>query len=509
MFRISILGFRIFATKSGINMFIKSIRFKITLLYTVILAVTLTAFSLVLYQHVGHNLYSAMDSLLKSKAGGIVQAIDTYWEASTLEMPEGAAKPETLTKRRNVGFAKIAQKWAVEKSGDPALINIAVQVFDTDGAQIASSKGAQELNSYISRKDFISVLQGKDRFDTINFENPYNRMTFRVYTTPVFENDKVAFLVQVASPLTSIYIALNQLKLALFLLFPATVLVMGLMGSFLVKATLRPVDSIIRAIHEITAENLKMKLAVPHTKDEIQKLAETFNDMLKRLEHAFTSQRRLFEDLSHELKTPLTILKGELEVTLKKIRTQEEYGSILRSSLEEIDKMANLVENLLLLARFDLKEIMPERKKFDLNLLMRSVVNSLKPLYELKEIAVSFIERDDVNIYGDEEELKTLFINIIDNAIKYTPEGGSVQVMSERADKHARITIKDTGKGIPRQELAHIFDRFYRGDKARTSSGGFGLGLSIAKAIVEAHGGSISVESEFSKGTTFIITLPI
>ena len=296
-------------------MFLKSIRFKITVLYMAILALTLTSFSLILYHNVRTGLEANMDTLLKSKAGGIAQAIDTYWQAANLETAEGAAAAEMLRKRRNANFSKIAQRWVREESNDPKLIDIMVQVFDTDGEAIAASKNVAILNE-ASHKDMLPVLQGKSRFDTVP--------GFRTYMTPVFENEKVAYIVQVASPLDSIETALNNLKIGLFVLFPVTVLATGLMGAFLAKATLHPVDNMIATIHQIRAENMKIKLKIPKTKDEIQKLAETFNDMLTRLEAAFNTQRQLFADLSHELKTPLTILKGEFEVILKKARSNEE-----------------------------------------------------------------------------------------------------------------------------------------------------------------------------------------
>lgn len=489
-------------------MFFKSIRFKITILYMAILALTLTSFSVILYHNVKRGLYSNMDTLLKSKAGGIAKAIDTYWEASKLEgMESGVTQDASLRKRRNVNFAKVAQRWVKEESGDPRLLDIIVQVFDTDGATIASSKNRKGLTE-ISRKNFISVLQGKSRFDTIGSEDQTAKMDLRIFTTPVFENEKVAYLVQVASPLNSIYSALNNLKIALFVLFPITIFVTGLMGSFLAKVTLHPVDNMIHTIHQITAENMKLKLAIPDTKDEIQKLAETFNTMLERLEQAFTSQRQLFEDLSHELKTPFTILKGEFEVILKKIRSQEEYESILRSALQEIDRISKLADNLLLLARLDSMEILPKKRRLDLNLLIQNILDKIRALSELKEIQLSLKADSRLSIDGDEDQLKTLFLNILDNAIKYTPPKGRILVTADREKSSAKIKIEDTGIGIPKEEINHIFDRFYRVDKSRKSTG-FGLGLSIAKSIVEAHNGAIEVASQPSQGTSFTIVLPL
>ncbi len=404
-----------------------------------------------------------------------------------------------MRKRRNANFSRIAQRWVKEESTDPKLLDIMVQVFDTDGNAIASSKSITGLGG-ISRGEFIPVLQGKARFDTVS--------DFRIYTTPVFEEDKVAYIVQVASPLESIRIALNNLKIWLFLLFPVTVLVTGVMGAFLAKVTLHPVDSMIETIHQIRAENMKVKLKIPNTKDEIQKLAETFNDMLTRLESAFSMQRRLFADLSHELKTPLTILKGEFEVILKKARSNEEYQGTLRSALEETDRIIMLAENLLILAKFDSKEVSQKTEKVDLAGLLKGLVNNAKGLAELKDIALSFSGPVSAWVLADRNQLKTLFLNVVDNAFKYTQPKGEIAISLSVNNTSARVDIKDTGVGIQQEEIEHIFDRFYRVDKSRSSSG-FGLGLSIAKSIAEAHGGGIFVSSSPGEGATFTITLPL
>ena len=488
-------------------MFFKSIRFKITILYMAILAATLTSFSVILYHNVDHSLYGNMDTLLKSRAGGIAKAIDTYWEASKLESAESTTSPDALKKRRNVNFTRIAQKWVKEESKDPALVDIIVQVFDTDGAAIASSKSTRGLTE-IPRKNFISVLQGNSRFDTVESSRGGDRMTLRIFTVPVFENEKVAYIVQVSSPLSSIQIALKNLRVALFILFPVTVLVTGVMGAFLAKVTLRPVNNMIKTIHQITAKNMKLKIQIPGTKDEIQKLAETFNTMLERLDKGFTSQRQLFEDLSHELKTPLTILKGEFEVSLKKLRSQQEYESILSSSLEEINRIIKLAENLLLLARLDSKEVLPEKRMLEIDSLVALIVNNIKPLAELKQIQLSFNSNGATFLEGDESQLKTAFINLLDNAIKYTGQKGKIDISVTGDKGSVKIYIKDTGIGIPEEELPRIFDRFYRIDKSRNTTG-FGLGLSITESIIEAHGGTIAVNSQPSHGTTFTISIPL
>jgi len=490
-------------------MFYKSIRFKITIVYMAILALTLSVFSAALYHQVSRSLYENMDSLLRSKAEGIVHAINTYWETEILGAKRYGVKPAEAAALENIDFATIAQRWVEGKSKDPKMLDIIVQIFDADGIPIASTKNTQGISN-VSRENLILVLQGNSRFDTVTPSFPTRKIiAFRVFITPAVENDKVEYIVQVASPLDSIQEALSTLRVTLFVLFPVTVLLTGIMGALLAKLTLHPVDSMIKTIHDITAENMKLKLTVPNTRDEIMKLAETFNDMLSRLDRAFTSQKQLFEDLSHELKTPLTVLRGEFEVMLKKMRSPEEYEELLKSGLEEIDKISKLADNLLMLASFESKKILPDRKRLDLGLLVQAAVNSVRKLADHKGVEIILSAgQDGIEINGDEQQLKLMVLNLVDNAVKYTPAGGRVGVALEQGNNSVKIRISDTGRGIAGKELPHIFDRFYRVEKSR-SGGGFGLGLSIAKSIAGIHEGNIEVASTLGSGTTFTITLPL
>ncbi len=488
-------------------MFYKSVRFKMSIVYMAILAIILTIFSLILYHYVELSLNDNMDSLLQTKGDGIVHAINAYWAAERLG-PNRFGSWDESVRFEKIDFATIAQRWVQEKSKDPKLLDIIIQIFTPDGSVVASSKNTQGITS-VSKDIFNAVLEGKSSFGALTSSFPTKKMErFRVFITPAVENDKVEYVVQVASPLNSIQTTLNILRIAIFVLFPMTVLLTGVMGAFLAKLTLRPVNNMTKTIHEITAENMKQMLKIPDTKDEIQQLAETFNDMLVRLDSAFTSQKQLFENLSHDLKTPLTILKGEFEVMLKKIRTSEEYEAVLKSSLEEINKISRLVENLLLLASFDSRKILPDNKNIDLGLLIYGVGNTIKKAAVHKRVETAISAQEGVVVKGDEQQLKHLFLNLLDNAVKYTPEGGKVSISMIRRENHAIIAITDTGIGIQKDKISRIFDRFYRVDESRTSHG-FGLGLSIVRSIVDAHKGKIDVESSPGIGSVFTVTLPV
>ena len=317
-----------------------------------ILSLALFIFGMVLY----HNLYLKIsddtDDILRSRAKGIEQSIDTYWEAERMDIAEGNSKIH-FTKEDNINFIKIARRWVGEKINDPDLINIIVRIFDAHGNPIASSRNipTEHLNSRI----FYDVKKGADHFENAYLDVNEKPSLFRIITTPVMENKRLSYIVQVASPLAQLHAVLRNLRFSLLFLLPLTVILTGLSGVFLVQLTLKPVDQMIETIHQITAENLKLRLKIPGTKDEIESLAKTFNQMIARLDEAFTTQRQFMEDISHELKTPLSVLKGELEVTLKRIRSTQEYETALHSSLEEVNHLAGIVENLLTLARFDAK----------------------------------------------------------------------------------------------------------------------------------------------------------
>ena len=489
-------------------MFVRSIRFRITLWYMLILGLTLSIFSISVYHNFSNNLNENNDDLVQSKAEGIEKSIDTYWEAEKLDAISEGARTSVFSKINNINFMKITQHWVEEKSGDPKLMNILVQIYNINGKLIASSKSALNIVSLPS-KVFNSVSKGESRFDNFNIKTAEGKiLSFRVFTMPVTENGRIAYIVQVASPLAQIYSALDSLKVTLLLFLPLTVFITGVAGAFLVKLTLDPVNSMIKTIRQITAENLKLRVNIPDTKDEVRKLADTFNDMLVKLDEAFSSERQFIQDVSHELKTPLTILKGELEVTLKRVRSAGEYESTLHSSLEEINRISKIVDNLLILARFSSKDVPFKFQPIDLNQIISNSISDIGILAKQKHIKIDFLGQDELIITADENYLKRLFLNLLDNAIKYTPLNGKITLNLTKTRGYAQITISDTGIGMSEDQLPHIFNRFYRVDKSREEYG-FGLGLAIVKSIVEAHNGIINVKSKPGFGTSFIILLPL
>jgi len=490
-------------------MIFKSIRFRIVLWYMGLLALTLLIFSALVYGTFEKMMYNDLDDLLSSRAEGIANAISTYWDIEKMKDAESGKSLTTPIESDTDKFLAMASNWIIEKSKDPNLMNIYAQILDVNGKKLLSSKNTPKIYE-LSKEDLDYVLEGKDSFDTLKGEvQPGKPIAFRVYTKPVYQDGKIKYLIQVTSAQGLIYIALSGLRILLFVLLPLTVIITGIAGAFLARLTLRPVDHMISTLKKITAENLKLKIHLPDTKDEIKRLADTFNDMIERLDKSFTSQHEFIQDISHELRTPLTILKGELEVTLKKLRSPEEYEAVLSSSLEEIGKMSRVIEDLLVLARFDNNQVALEIRRVDLEGVLNRVTNDMKILAQQKDIEMSLSRQEDLILDGDENQLRRLFVNIIDNAIKYTSKKGKIIIMAQKDGSHISVIVSDTGIGIPEDELPYIFDRFYQVARARRANHGFGLGLSIAKSIVESHRGSISVTSQPNQGATFTVSLPI
>jgi heavy metal sensor kinase len=301
----------------------------------------------------------------------------------------------------------------------------------------------------------------------------------------------------------------GQLLAVLMGAVPVALVVIGGIGYLLARKALAPVDQLHRLTEEITADRLDRRLTVTNAEDELGRLAQTINAMIGRLERSFVEIRRFTADASHELRTPVTVIRTETEVALKDALGTAGYQQLLGSILEECDRLTRLTDQLLTLSREDAGKARRVREPLDVAPLVESVVETMRPLAQAKGIPVQTAGGGPLPIRGDEVRLRQVFFNLLDNAIKYTPEGGKIEVQLARRDNGAVVTFRDTGIGIPREHLPHVFDRFYRVDKARTrAEGGTGLGLSIAQSIVQAHGGRIEMVSTPGQGTTCTVTLP-
>jgi heavy metal sensor kinase len=283
-------------------------------------------------------------------------------------------------------------------------------------------------------------------------------------------------------------------------------------GLFLAGQALNPVDRITRAAQSIGAEDLSKRLNLPPAPDEVGRLATTFDQMLDRLDRAFRRQQQFTADASHELRTPLAVLRSEADVALERPRTAIEYQQALVSIRSDAASMARLLSDLLTLARADGGRETLTREPLALDVLAEEVLATMAPLAQARGVHLERSSKDwqPVMVSGDQTRLMELTVNLIDNGLKYTPEGGSVTVSVGREHDDAILRVADTGIGIAAQHLPHLFERFYRVDQARgRSEGGSGLGLALSQWIVQTHGGSIAVTSQLGQGTTLTVRLPL
>jgi heavy metal sensor kinase len=281
-------------------------------------------------------------------------------------------------------------------------------------------------------------------------------------------------------------------------------------GYFLIKRALTPVDQIAATAERIGSHNLSQRLPVSHTGDELERLSITLNRMIQRLEEAFQHSRRFMADASHELRTPLTVLRGELEAFVGEPGLAPEMREHVGSALEELERLVNIVEGLFAISRLDAGEAQAELVKFDLGKLAASTTDQMSLLGEDKNIHITCAAANDVWVEGDRARMKQVVVNLLDNAIKYTPQGGAVDLKVGARDGKAVLEVTDNGIGIPKDSLPRVFERFYRVDEARSRElGGAGLGLSIVKSICTAHHGQVEATSSPGHGSVFRIELPL
>ncbi len=419
-----------------------------------------------------------------------------------------------------------------------ALVRRARQIADTVGRSSADatilaheiqSHFAPEANSRFTRAivngvvTYTSGSPADGSFDPatvplprrIEHEESYDRRTLPDGTVLLIAavsrttGSKVV-LAEEGYSVTPMQATLHAWVVALIVGLALLVLVAILGGALLVQRALHPVDRIISSAERISSRNLSERLHVPQTRDEFERLSTALNNMIRRLDEAFQQIQRFLADASHELRTPLTIIQGELEAIVVKMEMQRDVRDIAGSALEEVDRLKKIVEGLFALSRLDAGEAQENCITFDLGALASSTADQMSLLVEDKNISIACHCAEKVIVYGDRARLKQVLVNLLDNAIKYTPAGGNIKVRVTTHEGKALLEVSDNGVGIPDAALPHVFDRFFRVDKARSRElGGAGLGLSIVKSIVTAHHGQVVAESKEGQGTRFSVELPL
>ncbi|HEX4121367.1 MAG TPA: ATP-binding protein [Verrucomicrobiae bacterium] len=317
------------------------------------------------------------------------------------------------------------------------------------------------------------------------------------------------YIIEAVGPMQPIETVLARVLVMLLAGVPLVVLVAVGGGFLLVGLALAPVLQITQSAERITLHNLNEQLPLTRTGDELEELSRALNRMIVRLREAFDQNRRFLADASHELRTPLTALRVELETIVDEASLPEMRDRV-GSALEEVNRLAKIVETLFAISRLEAGEAQQERARFDLARLAGSTADQMALLAEDKGISVDCELEDKVVVEGDQSRIKQVVVNLLDNAIKYTPNGGSIHLRVRAREGEATLEVTDTGIGIPSVALPHVFERFFRVDAAHSREvEGAGLGLAIVKSICAAHGGHVDVESAENRGSTFKVSLPL
>ena len=350
------------------------------------------------------------------------------------------------------------------------------------------------------------VFQGQTVYETLlrPQSSPVRRISF-----PITSEGRIEYILQTQVSLDLVNETLKWLIITLGAVTIGIFICAWVGSNWIARMALSPVETLGQTAANVSAQSLDTRVFLDAPYHEFQQLAQSFNNMFERLQRAFESQRRFVGDAAHELKTPLTAMKGNMEVGLQRERSTEEYRDLLSTSLGQVERLVRLVKSLLTLTQFSGEHLPIDLKPVQMEPLIKELVSELSILAEDKGCLFTSHIQEVPQVLGDAGQLKQLVINLLDNAIRHTPQGGSVSVKLQSSANQVQIKVEDTGSGIATEHLPHIFERFYRADRARDrESGGTGLGLAIAKEIALAHNGTINVRSEAGQGSVFTVNLP-
>jgi len=447
------------------------IRWRLTLWYLLLMGITFTAFSVYLTLRFQNSLQEAVDTSLKITVSKTIAALDEedFRETGKLTF-DHAGQPESTS--------------------------------DDFAMRILSAKG--DVWDTYSASESVSSWGG------VEAEYSTQENGWRIHSQPILDSKgEIIGWVQAAQSLQPVQQIVGDLSEQLLFGVPLILMFAGLGGYFLANRALSPVDQITHAAQGINLHDLSKRLRYRGAMDEVGRLAQTFDQMLARLQDSFERESRFTSDAAHELRTPLTVLKGQIEVTLSRVRKSEEYENKLRELSFQVDRLIRLSNALLFLSRSDQNQNSFQPALVNLRELLDVLIEQLQPLAEEKELKLIAQISNEAFVYGDHDHLTRLFMNLMENALKYTPPNGKITVTAIKKSDEIQISVHNTGPGISQEHLPHLFERFYRVDEDRSSqTGGSGLGLAIAHEIVNKHGGEIEAQSEPGKGVTFIIHLP-
>ncbi len=468
-----------------------SIRVRLTLLYASLLAIAMLVFSIATLSVLNWTLRRQVDASLQKaaediQAEGVISAMPTV----------GGDRPHVSELIREFSMLQV-------NSLDAPGLFVQIWLYDPSIERLYLHDFSWNLLGvgYSGALDPLALgVKAEVRRDCL-----VNGHHLRVFTRPLALNGQVWGYIQVATSLNTVDAAIDRL-LRIMVIGGAVTLFMALaLGDYLTRRALRPIDVIAQTARQITAaDDLSRRIPYDGPPDELGQLTRIFNKTLERLERLFNVQRRFVADVSHEMRTPLTIIRGNVDL-MRRYGYDEEAMEAIES---EARRMSRLVDDLLLLAKADAGRLTLNKEVVSLDTLVLEVYNQARMFSE--EVRVELGKLDQAYVLGDADRLKQLLLNLVTNGVKYTSEGGRVTLSLARENGWAYVRVEDTGIGIPTEDLPHIFTPFYRVDHARSrAKGGTGLGLSIVRWIVEAHNGRITVESEVGQGSVFTVALPL
>lgn len=455
-----------------------SIKLKIVFAYTIIFGIILTLFAFIIYNSTKRSDISKLDARLKS-------------------------------------YAILLQSEIEEQSQENKKFNfLDIKSVPADGLkdarfQLLNGKGETVIGYSIIKSAQINliniILKGRDRF--ANVKN--NKFSDRIYYSALELNEKTDHILITSASMEEVEEDLQRLFFLFLIIIPLGLIMTGISAHLIAKKAFKPISEMIATANTISAYSLDKRLKVPAANDEVKALSITLNSMIDRLDKTFKSHRQFIADASHEIKTPLTVIQAELELSLRKTSDVQIIDSI-NTALIEIGNLSRLTISLLTLAKIDAAKNKLDVQRIRMDELIIECVQKLKGYADQhnNKINISIDEVSEIN--GDREKLKSVIINILDNALKYSGENKEVSIELKKENPgNINVIIKDNGCGIPGKDLPYIYERFYRSNETRASVEGNGLGLAIVKEFIEMHSGKITVESRVGEGTVFSVYLPV
>jgi two-component system OmpR family sensor kinase len=460
-----------------------TLRGRLTLWYTGILTAMLALLGATSVMMLDHGLRSNLDDSLRSVARAIAESV------------------------RRPPFFPPEIEDTLESMLGPQLAERFFQLLDRYGQPDPRLVPRVSPKLPLSAEALRNAERGEATLETVGLR-PKSEKSFRLLTWPVVRNNATVNIVQVAMSLENVEATRSRFILVLLILAPVALAGSAIGGWFLARRALRPVDAMVEAARRIEAEDLTKRIPDLSSDDELGRLAAVLNDMLARLERSFGAVRQFSADAAHELRTPLTILKGEIEVALNSSDAPDEIRQALASCLEEVERLNSVVEDLLLMARMEGNALSAHPTRVDLAQVLEDVTPALSELAARAGNSCMVSSAPALWIEGYDSLIFRLVFNLAENAIKYTPAGGKIEITLQQQNSSAVLEVSDNGPGIAPDAQEHVFDRFYRGDPAR-EGGGTGLGLALVRSVVNLHRGQIRVSSALGAGSCFHVALPL